>query len=34
MPIVNAIGAVVAARPGIVTYKDLPPQASRFKLSG
>lgn len=30
MPIVNAIPAVVAARPGIVTYADLPPQASRF----
>jgi hypothetical protein len=30
MPIVNAIPAVVAARPGIITYKDLPPQASRF----
>jgi len=34
MPIVNAIGAVVAARPGIVTYRDLPPQTSRFNLSG
>ena len=34
MPIVNAIGAVVAARPGIVTYKDLSPQTSRFALSG
>jgi hypothetical protein len=33
MPIVNAIGAVVAARPGIVTYKDLPPQTSRFALN-
>ena len=32
MPIVNAIPAVVAARPGIVTYADLPPQASRFAL--
>jgi hypothetical protein len=30
MPVVNAIPAVVAARPGIVTYADLPPQASRF----
>ena len=30
MPIVNAIPAVVAARPGIVTYADLPTQASRF----
>jgi 2,4-diaminopentanoate dehydrogenase len=28
MPVVNAIPGVVAARPGIVTYKDLPPQAS------
>ncbi|MET3962679.1 hypothetical protein ABIE44_002613 [Marmoricola sp. OAE513] len=25
MPVVNAISAVVAARPGIVTYADLPP---------
>jgi hypothetical protein len=30
MPVVNAIPAVVAARPGIVTYADLPPQASRL----
>ncbi|HWA66251.1 MAG TPA: dihydrodipicolinate reductase [Mycobacteriales bacterium] len=30
MPIVNAIPAVVGARPGIVTYADLPAQASRF----
>ena len=30
MPIVNAIPAVVGARPGIVTYADLPTQASRF----
>ncbi|WP_202125311.1 NAD(P)H-dependent amine dehydrogenase family protein [Actinomadura physcomitrii] len=29
MPVVNAIPAVVAARPGIVTYADLPTQASR-----
>ncbi len=28
MPVVNAIPAVVAARPGIVTYQDLPPQTS------
>ena len=28
MPVVNAIAGVVAAPPGIVTYKDLPPQAS------
>ncbi|MDL4817290.1 NAD(P)H-dependent amine dehydrogenase family protein [Actinomadura opuntiae] len=28
MPVVNAIPAVVAARPGIVTYADLPTQAS------
>jgi hypothetical protein len=34
MPIVNAIDAVVAAPPGIVTYKDLPPQTSRIVLSG
>jgi 2,4-diaminopentanoate dehydrogenase len=30
MPVVNAIPAVVAARPGIVTYADLPAQTSRF----
>jgi hypothetical protein len=29
-PIVNAIPAVVAARPGIITYADLPAQASRL----
>jgi hypothetical protein len=29
MPVVNAIRAVIAARPGIVTYADLPTQASR-----
>lgn len=29
MPVVNAIPGVVAARPGIVTYADLPTQASR-----
>ena len=29
MPVVNAIPAVIAARPGIVTYADLPAQASR-----
>jgi len=29
MPVVNAIPAVIAARPGIVTYADLPTQASR-----
>jgi len=28
MPVVNAIAGVVAAKPGIVTYADLPPQAS------
>ena len=28
MPVVNAIPAVIAARPGIVTYVDLPPQVS------
>jgi hypothetical protein len=30
MPVVNAIPAVVDARPGIVTYADLPAQSSRF----
>jgi 2,4-diaminopentanoate dehydrogenase len=30
MPVVNAIPAVVEARPGIVTYADLPPQVSRI----
>ncbi|MBL7491469.1 dihydrodipicolinate reductase [Frankia sp. AgB1.9] len=30
LPVVNAIPAVVAARPGIVTYADLPTVASRF----
>lgn len=34
MPIVNAIPAVVDARPGIVTYADLPAQASRLVPSG
>jgi hypothetical protein len=34
MPIVNAIGAVVSARPGIITYRDLPPQTSRFAVAG
>lgn len=28
LPVVNAISAVVAARPGIVTYADLPPMTS------
>ena len=28
MPVVNAIASVVAARPGIVTYADLPPVTS------
>jgi hypothetical protein len=32
MPVVNAIAGVVAARPGIVTYADLPPQASRLVI--
>lgn len=32
MPVVNAIPAVVAARSGIVTYADLPTQASRFAM--
>ncbi|MBL7500410.1 dihydrodipicolinate reductase [Frankia sp. CNm7] len=31
MPAVNAIPAVVAARPGIVTYADLPTVASRLR---
>jgi hypothetical protein len=31
MPVVNAIPAVVAARPGIVTYADLPTVASRLR---
>ena len=30
MPVVNAIPAVVAARPGIVSYPDLPTHASRL----
>jgi 4-hydroxy-tetrahydrodipicolinate reductase len=30
MPAVNAVPAVVAARPGIVTFKDLPLFAGRF----
>ena len=30
MPVVNAIPAVVGARPGIVTYAELPAQTSRF----
>lgn len=30
MPAVNAIHAVIAARPGIVTYADLPPITGRF----
>jgi hypothetical protein len=30
LPVVNAIPAVVAARPGIVTYADLPTVASCF----
>ena len=34
MPVVNAIAGVVAARPGIVTYADLPPQASRLRPKG
>jgi hypothetical protein len=31
MPVVNAIPAVVAAPPGIVTYADLPPVTSRLR---
>lgn len=30
MPVTNAVPAVVAARPGIVTLKDLPPVTGRF----
>jgi hypothetical protein len=30
-PVVNAIPAVVAARPGIVTYRDLPAITSRLR---
>lgn len=33
MPVVNAIPAVVAAKPGIVTYADLPTQASRMVVA-
>ena len=33
MPAVNAIPAVVAARPGIVTYRDLPPMTGRVSTS-
>ena len=32
MPVVNAIAAVVSARPGIVTYADLPTVASRLAV--
>jgi hypothetical protein len=32
LPVVNAIPAVVAARPGIVTYADLPTISSRFTI--
>lgn len=31
MPVTNAVPAVVAARPGIVTLKDLPPVTGRFR---
>jgi hypothetical protein len=34
MPVVNAIASVVAARPGIVTYADLPPQVSPLVVGG
>lgn len=34
MPVVNAVPAVVAARPGIVTYADLPTQSSRLVRKG
>jgi hypothetical protein len=34
MPVVNAIAGVVAARPGIVTYADLPPQVSPLVVTG
>jgi 4-hydroxy-tetrahydrodipicolinate reductase len=30
MPVTNAVPAVVAAAPGIVTLKDLPPVTGRF----
>jgi hypothetical protein len=30
MPVVNAIPAVVAARPGIITYADLPTITARL----
>lgn len=30
MPVTNAVPAVVAARPGIVTLADLPPVTGRF----
>ena len=33
LPVVNAIPAVVAARPGIVTYADLPPITARLRPS-
>ena len=31
MPVTNAVPAVVAAAPGIVTLKDLPPVAGRWR---
>jgi hypothetical protein len=31
MPVTNAVPAVVAAAPGIVTLKDLPPITGRFR---
>jgi 2,4-diaminopentanoate dehydrogenase len=34
MPAINAIPAVVAARPGIATYNDLPITVPRGFLSG
>jgi hypothetical protein len=30
LPVTNAVPAVVAAAPGILTLKDLPPVAGRF----
>ena len=30
LPVTNAVPAVVAAKPGIVTLKDLPPVTGRF----
>jgi 2,4-diaminopentanoate dehydrogenase len=32
MPVTNAIPGIVAARPGIVTLKDLPPVTGRASV--